>query len=139
MPSVVQEWVGNLPFKMQTAMLCALRGCDGMAREDEVKVIARGIRRMTVLPSRKRVIEPGGFLYFEMEHLAPAVETVCGDLAKYPVHYVHHLMLACEVLGYFHPLEDVRKGFLNAYTSMVKELNLWPETKEQCLERADAK
>lgn len=139
MPSVVQDWVGELPLKLQTAMLCAIRGCDGVPREDAVKTIARGIRKMTLLPSRKRVMEPGGFMSFDLKDLPECVETICGDLAKYPTHYTHHLYLACEVLGYFHPIEDVRKQFLNAYTSMVKELNLWPETKEQCLERGNAK
>lgn len=139
MPSVVQEWVGNLPLKLQTAMLCAIRGCDGVPREDAVKTIARGIRKMILLPSRPRVIESGGFMSFDLKDMKECVEIICGDLAKYPTHYTHHLYLACEVLGYFHPVADVRKEFLNAYTSMVKELNLWPETKDQLIERANVK
>lgn len=139
MGSVVQEWVGNLPFKLQTAMLCAIRGCDGVAREDVMKVIARGIRKMTLLPSRHRVLEKGGFMSFELSELREATDTVCGDIAKYPTHYIHHVMVACEVLGYFHPFEDVRKEFNYTYTSFVSELNLYPETKDQCLERGNAK
>src|SRR3954467_12167715 len=139
MPSVVQDWINSLPFKLQTTLLCALRGCDGIAREDDIKIIARGIRKMTVLPSRKRLTEKGGFLYFELEELAPCVEKICEDLGKYPTHYIHHLILACEVIGYFHPIADIRKGFEAAYKALVKELNLWPESKEQCMERGNAK
>lgn len=137
--SVVQEWVGTLPLKLQTAVLCAIRGCDGVAREDIMKVIARGIRKMTLLPSRQRVNEPGGFMHFELADLREAVDKICEDLAKYPVHYIHHVLIAVEVLGYFHPVEDVRREFYYAYHAMVKELNLYPETKEQCMERGSAK
>jgi hypothetical protein len=139
MGSVVQDWVSELPLKLQTAMLCAIRGCDGVPREDAVKVLARGIRKMILLPSRPRVTEAGGFMSFNLKDLPECVEIICGDLAKYPTHYTQHLYEACEVLGYFHPVEDVKKGFLHAYLSMVKELNLWPETKEQLIERGNAK
>lgn len=139
MPSVVQEWVNDLPLKLQTALLCAIRGCDGVAREDVIKTLARGIRKMTLLPSRPRVIEIGGFMYFDLAELSPAIDNICEDLAKYPTHYVHHLMLACEVLGYFHPIPAVREAFYYAYNAMVKELNLNPETKDQCLARGVAR
>lgn len=139
MPSVVQTWVNELPFKLQTAMLCAIRGCDGVAREDVMKTVARGIRKMTLLPSRQRVNEAGGFMCFELNELRPAIDKVCEDIAKYPTHYVQHVYLACEVLGYFHPITDVREAFYYAYHAMVKELNLYPETKEQCFERGNAK
>jgi len=120
-------------------MLCAIRGCDGVAREDKMKVIARGIRKMTLLPSRQRVNEPGGFMHFEIGELRRATDSICEDIAKYPTHYIHHVYIACEVLGYFHPVEDVRKEFLYTYLAMVRELNLYPETKEQCIERGNAK
>lgn len=137
--SVVQDWVGTLPFKLQTSMLCAIRGCDGVAREDIMKVVARGIRKMTLLPSRQRVNEAGGFMHFEVRDLREAVDKICEDLAKYSTHYVHHILIACETLGYFHPVADVREAFYYAYHSMVRELNLYPESKEQCLERGNAK
>jgi hypothetical protein len=139
MPSVVQEWVSDLPLKLQTAMLCAIRGCDGLAREDTMKVVARGVRKMVLLPSRPGVNEAGGFMYFDLEDLRPAVDHVCEDLAKYPTHYTHHIMIACEVLGYFHPVVAVRDAFYYAYNAIVKELNLYPETKEQCFARGNAK
>lgn len=139
MPSVVQEWVSSLPFKLQTAMLCAIRGCDGVAREDIMKIVARGIRKMTLLPSRQRVNEPGGFMHFDLIDLRKASDKICEDIAKYPTHYIHHVLIACEVLGYFHPVEDVRREFSYVYRSMVTELNLYPESREQCLERGSAK
>jgi hypothetical protein len=139
MSSVVQDWVGTLPMKLQTAMLCAIRGCDGVAREDIMKVVARGIRKMTLLPSRQRVNEPGGFMCFELGDLREACDKICEDVAKYPTHYIHHIYLACEVLGYFHPMEDVRREFLYVYLAIVKELNLCPETREQCMERGARK
>ncbi len=139
MPSVVQDWVSTLPFKLQTAMLCAVRGCDGVAREDIMKIIARGIRKMTLLPSRQKVNEPGGFMYFTVGELREATDQICQDLAKYPTHYIHHIIVACEVLGYFHPVADVREAFYYTYHSMVRELNLYPESREQCLERGNAK
>lgn len=139
MPSVLQKWVEDLPLKLQTTLLSAIRGCDGVARNDIIKTMARGIRKMTLVPSRPRVIEPGGFMSFEMMDLKQNISDVCEDLAKYPTHYIHHLILACEVLGYFHPATEVRDGFLLAYMSMVRELNLYPETREQCIARGNAK
>lgn len=136
MPSVVQEWVSELPLKLQTAMFCALRGCDGISREDVVKTLVRGIRKMVLLPSKPTATEPGGFMHFKMEELGPAIDEFAPDIARYPTHYIHHLLQACEVLGYFHPIPAVRQAFYYAYHAMVKELDLYPESADQCMERA---
>ena len=44
-------------------------------------------------------------------------------------------MHSLEIIGYFHPNEEVARLALDGYLDMVHNLHLNPETREHCWER----
>lgn len=125
--SVVQDWVGTAcTWKQQTVLLCALRGCDGVPKEDPSKKVTRQIRRM-VLHSADG---PGKDKFMEEQELQEVVGVVAEDLDHYPVHWVMHTIHAFEIIAYKHPNIAARKEFLTAYSRLVKALHLSIETEQ---------
>ena len=141
MPSIYQDWVQELSEKAQSVLASANRGPDGSRREDIMKILVRGIRAMTQtppLPGSKAGL-PGGYKYFALDQLRPAVQEGVPDIAKYPFHFLQHLYEALEVIAYEHPIAAVRSEFFYAYRSVIIEMHLSPETEEQYYRRMDHK
>lgn len=132
MPSMYQEWVTSLSNKAQATLASANRGPDGETREDVMKTLIRGIRFMTqVHEEGSRATQPGGYKYFKLEQLRPALEEGVPDLAKYVFHFLQHLYEAIEVIAYDHPVPAVRTEFFFAYVMITREMHLNAETEEQ--------
>lgn len=124
--NVVQEWASELPFRMQTVMLSALRGCDGIPKEDVSKKITRKFRGC-LLRSAHKDISPKSFMHDGLED---------GDLATffkgmdhYPTHWLFHLLHATEIMGYYHPIQEVSGFWRWFYLTAVDSLHLMPESK----------
>lgn len=118
----------ELPIRYQGTILTALRGCDGVAREDTTKTIMRGLRNVTLNPADARELEyVGGFMTFSLNELLPAVKKFAKNSDQYPLHFVMHLMHAIEVIGYTHP-DATSMEFESAYLRIVHSLHLNPET-----------
>lgn len=49
MPFVLHAWVGEIPMMQQTVLLTAIRGPDGVAKYDAVKMLLRWYRRCVLL------------------------------------------------------------------------------------------
>jgi len=137
MPSIYLDWVQNLSDKAQSTLASANRGPDGETREDVMKTLVRGIRKMTQVPAHGKAGQPGGYKYFEMEQLRPALDAGVPDIAKYPFHFLQHLYEALEVIAYQHPIEAVRAEFFYAYRKIVSEMHLEPESEQQYLDRME--
>ena len=131
MPSIYQKWVQDLSDKAQSIIVSANRGPDGETREDVMKILVRGIRKMTQVPAVGKAGQPGGYKYFELEQLRPALEAGVPDIAKYTFHFLQHLYEALEVVAYEHPMEKVKAEFYFAYRSIVEEMHLSPESEMQ--------
>jgi hypothetical protein len=130
MVSVLQKWVEGLSFKQQTVVLCVLRGCDGQPKEDLSKLVVRYIRKVVLknagtdkTPFMSNIITLNDIIQMSR------------DLDKYPVHYVMHLIFACEIIGFKHPDSNIREFFNSSYKIMVGALHLKPETEEECDDR----
>jgi hypothetical protein len=123
--SVVRAWVANLPFKQQTVVLCALRGCDGLPKEDPSKPFVRYYRHCVLL----NAATPGGPNDdgFMALGAAPDLRTF-PDLDRYPMHWVGHFMHGAEILAYNHDDPLVAAYWAAVYLKIVHALHLQPET-----------
>lgn len=138
MTSILREWVSALPLRHQGVLIAAVRGCDGAPKENSAKPIVRALRYAILNPADEREI--GMDSAFMKRGFSDAeLRGFLRDWDHYPVHFVGHLMHACQVVGYCHPDRDrlprphnpVAELFSYAYTSMVEKLHLSPETPSQ--------
>lgn len=144
--SVLQDWVMELPLREQGTLLTGIRGCD-LAPKNPLNIEERyGCSTGENTPER----ELSAFLRFCVLNAADKREVnVCGawfrstapvkwkpsQLGHYPLHWYSHLMHCYEVVGYRHPDPDIAKYALAIYVRLVTSLHLYPETKEQMIER----
>lgn len=125
MPSVVQDWVQHLPLKQQTVLLCALRGCDGIAKEDPSKKFVRHYRNTLLLNADAHSDFMKGM------PTESDVRDFCKALDGYPMHWLLHFLHGCEIVGYKHPHFPVRVWWHKFYDSVVENgLHLRHETEE---------
>lgn len=131
--SVVKDWlIEHCSFKQQTVLLSALRGCDGIAKEDPTKTLTRHFRSVILKDAHSNARE-GSF----MKPIG-INEAWCRFLEqpdRYPVHWLMHFMHAVEIVGYYHPHQITRAYWFDAYVCMCKMLHVNPETKQQLEER----
>src|SRR4051812_44139555 len=108
MSSVIQSWVHEIPWKMQSVLMTATRGPDE-ARHPRVKAVNRWIRSVLfhdadpANPFIKHGDDPQDLLndtfLADLEH----------ELEYLAVHYFGHLIHALEIIGYMHPDPDTAR------------------------------
>ena len=124
MNSVLQEWVGECcTMKMQTVLLCALRGCEGERKEDHTKPLTRAIRAAVL-----RCAEGGGSVFSRDDFDLSDARRLASDFDHYPVHWLAHTMHALEIIGYKHPAPQTAARFLSIYYALATGLHLLPES-----------
>lgn len=126
MDSVLQDWLQELPWKMQTVVITGIRGCDGLSKNDPSKQLGRAIR-MAALNNADATTT---YMRHDFSVVFAATKTFVDDLDRYPVHFVMHVAHACEILGYKHPKADFRAAFNSIYMQIVWALHLRPEPSE---------
>lgn len=127
--SVMQEWTFNLPLRHQGVLIAAVRGCDNTPKENSAKPIVRALRGAFLNPADEREMGlPSSFMTHSFEEYQLA--TFLKDWDHYPMHFVQHLMHACQVIGYKHPNLATRINFSGAYYRMVNKLHLRAESVE---------
>ncbi len=97
--SDVHEWVSDLPFKMQAVLLSALRGCDGVRKEDPSKALVRKYRALILKPAAGST--PRSFMHDNVTQ--SDVELFLSDIDHYPLHWYIHFMHAAEIVGWYKP------------------------------------
>lgn len=132
--AVVQEWMCDLTWKQQTVVLCALRGCDGLSKDDSSKRFHK-LLRSHVLENAGTENTPFMLRLDNDLGWSEQLDSFARDLDKFPTHYISHFMHAVEIIGYYHPDDKVRNFWNQVYLRFVKALHLYPETKEQNEER----
>lgn len=156
MPSVLQEWVSELPFMQQSVLLTAVRGPDGVAKYHPSKYIIRWYRRSVLISSfaKRAILNPyeqdGGSFYgpscddprwptsgaadaqarWEPLMDARAAEYV-KSLDELPHHFQLHLMHAAPIVGYRHSDDRVRCWWHAFYLRLVHDMHLFPESADQ--------
>jgi hypothetical protein len=144
--SVLQDWTNTLSFMMQSVLICATRGPDGIRKDHPVKVLIRFLRRSFLICAfdgkvRWSPYEEGGGSFtgpLNLQGLGPSEghidkfpEIYLRHVDELPHHFQLHLMHAAEILGYKHPDDDVRRFWLGFYRAIVNDAHLNPETEEQ--------
>ncbi len=125
MTSVVKSWLKALTLKQQTVLLSAIRGPDGIAKEDVAKKFVRAFRSVVLedaCPDRP------GF----MADMPSGAEraTFLKRPDTYPLHWLMHFMHAVEIVGYKHPDEMIRWTWRELYRDMCDMLHVGMEPAE---------
>lgn len=134
MKSVLRDWVMELPLRHQGVLVAAIRGCDGAPKENSAKPLVRALRYAVLNPADEREVGmPSAFMApgFSDEELRGFLR----DWDHYSVHFVQHLMHACEVVGYRGPGAKIAVPFRKAYWRIVEKLHLHPETPDEMNDR----
>jgi len=100
--NVIRDWlIENCSWKQQTVVLVALRGCDGIPKENPSKKLSRMLRRV--------ILENTDSLTGFMED--DITNNEMNDFLDYidalPVHYIMHFAHASAIVGYHHPDESI--------------------------------
>ena len=126
-PSVVQTWVERCcTRKMQTVLLCALRGCDTVRKEDVSKTLTRNLRSVILYNAEGNLDAK----FLRSNQYGVQLLNLFEDLDHYPLHWVMHSAHASEIIAYRHPDKEVRIRWLETYRSFCEALHLLPETPE---------
>jgi hypothetical protein len=127
MSSIVRPWLAELPWKEQAVVLCALRGCDAVAKEHPSKLLVRHLRSV-ILHNADRATH-------YMILCPPSLDTVrtlfAWGLSDCPMYFVMHLLHAVEVVGYRHPDRRVRTYFAQVYEIGCQALHLRRESLDE--------
>ncbi|MBI2004187.1 hypothetical protein HYS72_01855 [Candidatus Pacearchaeota archaeon] len=128
---VLQDWMGNLPWKQQSVILSSLRGPD-THRPINVKKVTRWLREIT-----QNCADPSTDYMKKLE--LPQLNELKEDLEFCSVHYFCHLLHTFEIIGYTHPDIKIKNIANNYYSGLVDALHLNPENKEQMNKRLEDK
>lgn len=123
--SVTRDWVNGLSYKQQTTLFCALRGCDGVAKDDNTKAVVRELRGIILKNA------DGGHAFMEEKNNRKAIWKLAANMDQYPMHYIMHLVHAMEIIGYFHPDDETSAYWRKAYYHFISKMHVNPETKEE--------
>jgi|SRR5580765_2625442 len=140
MKSVLQDWVMTLPLRFQDTLLTAVRGCDDEPKRWNERGVAYSPgRRITAFirfcfmnPADPREVDKEEGAFFMSVPPCPFKPSEFGHL---PQHWYSHVMHALEVIGYHHPVDQVKDFAYECYILMVHNIHLNPETKSQQWDR----
>jgi hypothetical protein len=125
MTPVTKHWVFELPLRMQTVLMAATRGADGVPKEDKSKAIVRALRSLLF----NNADLTNSFMKDDVTE--EQIEKFASDIDHYYVHFLMHLTHAIEIVGYKHPDNYVRGKWLTIYKRLCKSLHLNFETENQ--------
>jgi hypothetical protein len=81
---VMQDWLMELSWKMQTVVITGIRGCDGLTKNDPSKQLGRAIR----LTALRNADATTTYMRHDFTKVMLATKEFVDDLDKYPNHYV---------------------------------------------------
>ena len=137
---VLQPWVMRLPFMMQSVLISAVRGPDGIEKYHDSKYVVRWLRRCILTTSFEGGVledpfcDGGGSFTGPITPRFNSLQELkdgffrCAD--GLPSHFISHLRHAVEILGYHHPKDEIREFWFGLYSDMCKDMHLLPEPKE---------
>ena len=133
--SVLKPWVTALTIQMQGTLVCALRGPDGVPRNDPAKALVRALRA-TVVNNAKGLGPDDVFMGDGTGVCKPEeVELFFDNVDQYQHHWYLHFIHAAEIIGYTHPSDEIRRFWAAFYERAVEDLHLSPEDMDVMLRR----
>jgi len=148
MPNVLQDWVMNISLRQQGVLILALRGPDGVAKEDVAKPIVRALRALVMVSGREGKPMDKGVVWRDDPFMQTvligadfedpwkgATNTFYGSIDQYNVHFLQHLWHAFAIAGIHFPDETIRKRCWNFYLRGMRALHVHPETPKEIVHR----
>ncbi len=146
MKSALQDWLQTIPVMQQTVLLTAIRGPDGIAKYGDVKLLLRWYRRCVLISAMDGEVLPNPFDPRGGSFTGPScqpnsqftwqmlMDEIVGGYIKaqdaLPHHFQMHFMHAAEILGYHHPVDEMRSWWQAVYFRLVHTMHCYPEPKE---------
>ena len=127
---VVHPWLDDLTMKQQTVLLSALRGCDGVAKDDISKKFVR-VYRSLILQNAA----PGQGRFMSDLISDWDINTFLKAPDVYPMHWLMHFIHAIEIVGYNYPIKETQIWWYDLYRRLVYALHFNIETSRQNDER----
>jgi len=128
MPSVLNQWLADLPLMQQSVLISCLRGPDGLPKNNPGKNIIRCLRQIICVDAKP--LDQHSYMNANQELIDLYVFDFLKDIDIYPLHFFLHLIYAIEIIGYKHPSEKIRKKYESIYLLIVNTIHFNPETKE---------
>lgn len=123
--SVIQDWIHQMPLRMQSVLVMATRGPD-THRAPGIKQLTRWIRSLVFVPGNpNNVVE---FMLIELPERLPEKGSIHRELEFTTQHYYSHLMHGLQVIGYRHPDDQIREHAFLLYQDMCSLFHLPVET-----------
>lgn len=137
MPSVLNDWVEELPMMQQSVLLAMVRNADGVHKQHPQKALIRWFRRCVLKSAfdQKQLWAPGtpggGGFTGPVSDIDAALNDFINSRDEMTLHYFSHAMHAFQILGYHFPEDTYTRPFWHvAYLRMVDALHLMPESQE---------
>lgn len=129
--SVVQDWLTNSGWKMQSIFFNGLRAPD--AQTKAVKKCVRWMRIRACFNADPRKAD----CYMSAPPLDEAlIQEALDELEYLPCHYVHHLADSMRIIALFHPETEARQQAYRLHFLIAEEIfHFVPETDVQFMHR----
>lgn len=130
MKNILQQWVTELGLRHQGTLLTAVRGCDTIPKRHHSKTLTCFYRGSILNTHCADEVKPTSFITRPIDDM-PLMLEIMQEFAKshdeLPHHYVMHLVHAAEIVGYKHPIHQVRQAWNGFYRIMCRKLHMNPE------------
>lgn len=137
MPSVLPDWISDLPMQQQSVLLLACRGPDGIGKFHPCKGVVCAYRAFVLKAAywgreMKFAEEADTFMtrhIFDSTLLWDhTVRTFFAHVDELPHHAYMHLVHGVQILGYKHPSPMAREIWHQFYLRCCDDAHLNPET-----------
>ncbi len=136
---IIHPWAMKLGLRHQGVLLSAIRGPDGLHKNDPIKILHRYYRGILLISHSGDPKKAASFMMAmdedQFEHI---MADVLRSIDHYNIHYLLHFAHACEIAGYKAGPENYGPLWLQFYKRLVKKLHLNPETEQELDSRLDA-
>ena len=129
--TIIKEWVSQLGLRHQGVLISAVRGPDGVNRDDPIKNIVRMYRGIILNSHCGDINNAISYMTpFNYDELNLLGRQVVKSLDHYNIHFWLHLLHAIEIIGYHHPDNIISEAFSNLYRLFCRKMHIQPETKD---------
>lgn len=130
MTSIVKDWVAELGLRHQGVIVSAVRGPDGILRDDPIKTLVRIYRGQALNAFCGDVRDATSYMQpFDQAVFEATAKTVLRSIDHYNLHFFLHFAHAVEIMGYYAPSH--RDAWLWLYENICRKLHIRPETQAQ--------
>lgn len=130
MTPIVKSWVAKLGLRHQGVLVSAVRGPDGVLRDDPIKTLVRIFRGHVLNAFCGDVAQATSYMQpHDPGVFEEAGQAVLRSLDHYNLHFFMHFTHAVEIMGYYAPEQKLQWHGL--YLLICRKLHINPETRDQ--------